>query len=115
MEEAPSLVAIVQPNELVQPEVVLADGGVGGVGLGDDAQLVVGVLAPALVSDLQNAAAIEVVAVPSENRTTLADLAQLISDVVVERCGRSVLGLLGGIAIWVNGNKIPIPKTENRT
>jgi hypothetical protein len=32
----------------------------------------------------------------------------------MERRRDAGLGLLGGIAIWVNGNKIPTPKTENR-
>jgi hypothetical protein len=33
----------------------------------------------------------------------------------VEGGGDSGLGFGGGIAIWVNGNKIPIPNTENLT
>ncbi len=52
MEEAPSLDGVAEAHELVEAVVVLGDGGVRLVGLNDDGELVVGVLASAVVSEL---------------------------------------------------------------
>lgn len=114
MEEAPSFASVDEADQLVHSVVVLADGGVGEVGLGYYRELAVGVLPPPFVSDLRNPPAVEVVAVAAQDIFAFADFARLISDVVME--GRRDAGtrLLGGIAIWVNGNRIPIPKTDNR-
>jgi hypothetical protein len=113
MEEAPSFGAVVQPDELIEAVVVLGDGRIGGVGFGDYTQLVVGVLAPAFVADLQDASAVVVVAVAAQDIGSFANFSELVADVVQELRRDAGLRFGGGIAIWVNGNKIPTPKTEN--
>jgi hypothetical protein len=80
VEETPPFTAIVEADELVHPVVVLADGGMGGVGLGDDRELVVGVLAPSVVSDLQNPATVVVIPVAAQDASAFADLTELVAD-----------------------------------
>ena len=63
----PSLATVIDADELVHPVVVFRDGVVDLVGFGDHRELIVGVLPPPVVSDLQNAATLVVVAVAAEN------------------------------------------------
>jgi len=55
MEEAVSFYAVIEPNQLVEPVVVLADREIRLVSFRDDRQLVVGILPSPLIADLQDA------------------------------------------------------------
>jgi hypothetical protein len=72
-------------------------------------------LPSSVVADLENPAAVVVVAVSAKDISALADLSELISDVEEEARCDAALRLRGRIPVCINGNKVPLPKTRNRT
>jgi len=115
MEEASPFACVVQTDELVQPVVIFRDCDIRDTRLGDDRQLVVRVSPNPVVADLQDAEPLAVIAVPSQDVRILADLAELVPDVVEELGSDAILGFRERVAIWVNGNKVLVPKRPERT
>ena len=67
MEETAPFDPIVQADQLVQPIVVLRNRLAGVTRFGNHRQLVIGVVNPAVVPDLQNPPAVVVVPIPTED------------------------------------------------
>ena len=91
MEKAASFHPVAQTNKLVEAVVILGDRGVRVIGFCDDAELVVGVVTPALISNLQNAPTLIVVAVTTQDAASLQDFSKLIPNVILESSRTSFL------------------------
>ena len=71
------------------------------VRFGDDAQLVVGVLPPTVIPNLEDTETFGVEPVPAKNICALSDLPELISDIEKEVGSDAVFGLRASVTIWV--------------
>ena len=77
--------------------------------------MVVAVATQPVVTDFEDASSVVVITVTTQGAGILANFAHLVPDVVEECGGDAGLGFGSGVAIWVNGNDLPVPKIREHT